>query len=369
MKIRLMLLFLLIPSIFFAEIELNGLFRNDALWINRTNNFYFSDIVENRLILSKKSEEWRFYLDARLYLLYGEASKFPVNIKLPQEFVAIGFPSEISTNLTLNYTIDLKRAFVRYDSPVGMWTLGKTYINFGNPGVFNPLEFDKNFSISDLKADKNGIFALEYQSTFWELSGFKGYLSMTGEESIPVYGGSIYSHIGSFSFGAVAQRQSKDTNKAGLYFKGDLELGIQGGYAYHFDDNLTNNWNEANIGIDYSFLDGKLFTTLVFYYAEKGATSTNDYDKNLNLDKFLVAKYYIYGNITYTHNEFFSVSLDGFYNIIDSSVVFVPSLTYSLSDGLNFTVLTYFPTGFNEMEFSRDKIGNFGVDLRIEGKL
>ncbi|MCX7820093.1 MAG: hypothetical protein N2258_00265, partial [Brevinematales bacterium] len=334
MKIKFIFFFLIFPSLIFAEIELNGLFRNDALWINRTNNFYFSDIVENRLILSKKTEEWRFYFDARLYLLYGEASKFPVQIKLPQEVVAIGFPPEISTNLTLNYMLDLKRAFVRYDSTIGMWTLGKTYINFGNPGVFNPLEFDKNLSISDLKADKSGIFALEYQSTFWELSGFKSYLSMVGDENIPVYGGSAYGHLGNFTFGVAGQRQAKDTNKAGLYFKGDLEVGIYGGYAYHFDDSFTNNWNEANLGLDYSFLDGKFFTALVFYYAEKGATSTNDYDKNTKLDKFFLARYYIYVNITYTHNEFASVALDGFYNLIDNSLIFIPSIKYSLSDGL-----------------------------------
>ncbi len=369
MKMKFIFLCLIIPAKFFAEIELNGLFRNDAVWINRTNNFYFSDIVENRLILSKKSEEWRFYLDARLYLLYGEASRFPVKIKLPEEFIAMGFPAQISTNISLNYMFDLKRAFVRYDSQLGMWTLGKTYINFGNPGIFNPLEFDKNLSISDLKADKSGIFALEYQSTFWELSGFKGYLSMVGEESIPVYGGSFYTHIGNFTSGIVAQKQSKDTNRAGLYFKGDLEVGIYGGYAYHFDDNFTNSWNEANLGIDYSFLDGKLFTAIVFYYAERGAASTNDYDKNFNLDKFLLAKYYFYVNLTYTHNEFFSIALDSFYNFIDHSMIFIPSIKYSLSDGLDLTLLGFIPTGYNGMEFSRDKIGNFGVDLRVEARL
>ena len=339
------------------------------MWTYESNNFVFSDIVENKLIFSRKAEEWRFYADVRLYLLYGEAAKYPLEIELPPYLTNLGFPSVISTNITLAYLIDLKRAFIRYDSPIGIFSLGKTYITFGNPGIFNPFELDKSLSFSDLKADKTGIFAIDYQSKFWELAGFKVYLSMKGEKNEPVYGGSAYLHIESFDAGIVADRNFKDTNKMGFYFKGDIEVGVFGGYVYHFDDSFTNNWNEANMGIDYSFFENKLFTTLVFYYAEKGVTSTNDYSKNEVFDKYFKARYYLYAGVSYSFDEFLSFSFDTFYNLVDYSALFIPSMKYTLSDGLDFIILGFVPTGEKEKEFSIDKLGNWGINLRLEGKL
>ncbi len=370
MKIKLIFLSLFcVFSFAFGEITLNGTFRNDALWTYKSNNFVFSDVVENKLIFSRKAEEWRFYADTRIYLLYGEAAKYPLNIELPSYLTNIGFPSVIVTNIDIPFLIELKRAFIRYDSPAGIFSLGKTYINFGNPGIFNPFELDKSLSFSDLKADKSGIFALDYQSKFWELTGFKLYLSMKGENNEPVYGGSIFTHFGNFDAGIAANRLFKDTNRIGFYFKGDIEVGVTTGYAYHFDDSFTNNWNEANLGVDYSFFDNKLFASLVFYYAEKGATITNDYDKNDVVDKYFKAKFYLYGNIIYSPDEFLSLSLDTFYNLIDYSVLFIPSIRYTLSDGLDFTILGFIPVGEKEVEFSVDKLGNWGVDLRVEAKL
>lgn len=143
----------------FSNIGLNGGIRNDFFVSKITNQWIFSDIEENKLILSEKSENWRFYADIRLDLLFGGASEFYTNF------------GPAATNMVIPYSLNLMRLFVRYDSPAGIFTVGKTYVPFGNPGVFNPFEMDKRIDTSDLNYDKPGLFALMDEFSFSDLSG------------------------------------------------------------------------------------------------------------------------------------------------------------------------------------------------------
>lgn len=142
-------------------------------------------------------------------------------------------------------------------------------------------------------------------------------------------------------------------------------------YAYHFDDAFSNRFSEAAAGIDYSFLDGKLIPGLTFYYNEAGAVNTNGYNFYSSVDTYFTARFYLYGNLTYIYDEFLNFQINVFANASDWSGLFLPQITYTLTDGLNLTGLFAWMWGSGGQEFSKDGAGNpeYTVLCRLEGKL
>lgn len=338
-----------------SAVELSGVIRNDAAVLKTTNQFQFGDILENRLVFSRKTDDWRFYTDLRVFLYSGYVQ--------PQVV--------LNTNmLPVAFAVALPRMFIRWNTSVGSFTAGKTYINFGNFGLFNPFEVSKNINFSDLAYDKDGLIAFMWEFPFGELSGGKLYVSPSTGITNSAFGGSLNVNLFQFDVGAVANRKDLNKNTAGLYFKGDIELGINGSWACHFDDRLTNVYSEASAGIDYSFLDGKLFTGLTFYYNERGAVNTNDYTNvSVTNDVYLKAKYYLYGTASYQHDEFLGFQMNVFFNLTDYSWLLSPSVSYVLADGLTGTFLFMAIFGDNSQEFSRRTYGEYAFLLRLEAKL
>jgi hypothetical protein len=353
---------LMITRLSFAAIDLSGGIRNDSYFIKTTNDVNFEDILENKLVLTRITDEWRFYADMRLYVLYGN---IPPSALPNSQATNLG----ISSSAPLNYDFDLLRAFVRYESPIGVWTAGKIYVNFGNYGIFNPFELNKTVDLSDLTYDKDGILALQYEYALSDLSGIKVYAGPQGGLTNSSAGCSFHGHADSFDGGLVYDRLGIDTNKAGFYLKGDLEVGVNFSYAYHFDDYLTNNFSEAAAGIDYDFFDGKLQAAVTYYYDEKGAISTNNYQPWGFNDVYFSARDYLFGDFKYTYDEFLSFELYVFLNLVDFSGVIAPSLTYTLSDGLTLTLLFSYITGTGQDEFSQDTFGQYSLTVRFEAKL
>ncbi len=213
------------------------------------------------------------------------------------------------------------------------------------------------------------MLAVLYEASINDLSGLKIYTAPQGGLTNSAVGGSLFGNWMHFDEGIVYNRKGLNTNVIGFYLKGDMEVGVNVSYAYHFDDYFTNRFNEASIGIDYNFLDGKLITALTYYYDERGAEKTNDYKSMNQEDVYFSAKHYLYGNIMYTYDEFLNFQLNIFWNLIDLSSLIMPSVTYTLSDGLDLTFLFMFITGKESQEFSRDTLGEYAVDLRLEAKL
>jgi hypothetical protein len=331
-----------------AEIELSGAIRNDFMVLKPTNaSPNYNNTLEMKLIFGRKTEEWKFYADARLSLYAG-----------------------IITNYTgASVGLNLLRAFIRYYSPIGAVTVGKTYMNYGIRGMFNPFEMVKNVNFTDLNYDLEGMVGLTWEPPFDDLSGMKIYVRPDTSLSNSGGGLSIYTHLGTFDMGIVYNRKMWNQNVTGLYFKGDLEVGINGAWAYHFDDYGTNRFNEANFGIDYSFFENKLIFMFVFYYDEYGAENPDKYNYFSREDKYFLAKYYLFGDISVVFDEFLSMQFDGFFNLVDGSGLFMPQIKYLLSDGLTVSALAGIPWGGDKSEFAPAKNGEYSLVGRFEAKL
>jgi len=338
-------------------ITLSGLLRNDSTYArfdkNTIQRDYFSNLLEARLILERKRIDWNFYTDMRLYRFEG-GDKMGIQ------------KAQYDKNQA-----KLMRAFLRYFSSIGDFTIGKLYINAGNSGIFNPFELDKSFQFSDLQYAREGFSGIEY-SLPWNLNNFNLFTA-TGKnfkyEPVagynPIYGTSLQLHFLTIDAGMAMIHTDRNNNRSGLFFKGDMILGVQGSYAAHIDDKIKFQYSEANAGIDYSFYSGKITTTLLYYYNEKGARNKINYQ--MSAESFLKARDYILLSGVYQIDEFWNIQLPVFINIVDQSTAVIPSLTTLLSGGLSVNVQLPFFTGKTSDEFSNTR-NSFTLLLRVEGK-
>ena len=328
----------------------SGLLRNDAYIADppdlhpRTDPL-FHDILEMRLIAEARNENWKFYSDVRAFYYNGE----------------------IATLMGTNYDIRWLRAFVRFNSKKHEFSVGKTYINFGNPGLFNPFELDKSVQMTDLQYARDGHLAAEYILHWQDTASLKVF---GGVPAGPfdynfTWGVSPSVHLGDFNLGAVLLHRKADFNTLGLYFKGDLYVGIEGAAAVHLDDNAKMNYTEANLGIDYSFTED-FIATVMFYYNENGADDPANYLPSA--DQFLLARYYLFTSLNYSVDEFLGFQFGAFYNLVDESLIVLPAMNLIITNSLSTTFQMIVPTGGKNSEFSKNTTGEWTALLRIESK-
>lgn len=339
-----------------ADIELSGGIRDDAFVLGQGSEAFFNNILESKLIMQRQADQWKFYSDLRLYAYHGET------LAQAAEAANADF-----------YSFRLLRAFVRYYSGIGDFSAGKTYVNFGVPGVFNPFEIDRSLNPTDLNYTKEGIVALAYEGQLDALSGVKAYAGPAGDTSAAA-GLCGFTHVGTFDLGAAAVRRSREDMLAGVYFQGDAEVGVQGAYAFHWRDTGQPAFSEAYAGVDYSFFDQKLVTAVQAYYHEvTGSQAKTDVFTGLSSGQaggsFFTGRFYGYAYALYAPDEFFQARLDVFLNAADASSLLIPSATWVLADGLNLTLQAIFLTGTGDTQFSRDAIADYIGLARIEAKL
>lgn len=350
---------LFLPLAAFADIDFRGSFRNDAMVMKQTNGVAYADLLETKLVMERKAEEdvWKFYGDIRLYGLYGT---------LGTQTLTLGTNS-FTTNIETY--LQLYRLFLRVNTGFGSFTAGKTYLNFGVPGVFNPFDRVKSYELNNPSGDRDGSFALQYEWLPDDFLNVSCFVSPDAYWTNTAGGLALFGNLGSFDLGALALRWGKATNIVGIYFQGDVELGVNLSWAFHFDDSFENRWNEASAGIDYSFFGGDCIAQLQFYYSEHGADRTNDYSLLPLPEQYFKGRYYLYGSVAYTVDEFTSFQLYGFWNLVDYSAVVIPAVKLTLYNGLDATLMGVAVIGGGSCEFSRDTLGEYSGIFRLEAKL
>ncbi len=334
-----------------GPLRVRGRVRNDAILLV-SDNVKFTDIFETMLVVEKKWDNVKFYGDGRFYAYNGIITKYD------------GW-----------YRFRFMRGFFRVYTPSGDITVGKTYINFGNTGVLNVFEFDKSVTLTDLSYDKEGIYAFEY--AYFKDNKFEGkfYAGVYDRErdndlyveDVRFAGGfSLMGHSGTFNYGFVANRIDTDRNVTGVFFKGDIEIGVNGSCAFHFNDLFNKMFSEAQLGVDYSFVDGKLVCTANFYYNERGASKHGPRLPSPNY--YFTARYYIHGSLVGLIDEFLSTGIDCFANLVDESLLLLPYFNWIVRDGITLSFIFPVPVGQGDQEFSRDRAGYLSAVVRIEGK-
>ncbi|MEW6515532.1 MAG: hypothetical protein AB1439_01325 [candidate division FCPU426 bacterium] len=331
-----------------AELSLTGALRNDAAWIALDSGGHFVNLLENRWVVENRTDAWRFYGDLRVWALASP-----------------DLPLEISEA----FAVRIPRAFVRYLSELGVFSLGKTYAAFGLLGVFNPFELDQSVNVADLGYVKQGLLGLTWELGLGDLSGLQAFVSPEGNSQTTAAGLGLNTHALGFDAGLVVLRRGTGQNQAGLFLKGDLEVEVQASAAWHADDQGKNGYGEAVAGLDYSLSDGEWLFGVQYAFQERAAARKTDQAASvLSGTSMFNGKQYIYGWLQYLPDQFFQARCDAFWNVEDRSSLVVPSATWVLADGLSATLLGMIPTGPGRAEFGHESLGRAALDARVEAK-
>lgn len=325
-----------------AGFSVYGTLRNDTSLGYTNNGWLWNNTLETRFKLQHRSRSWQTHVDARLYYNSGEL-----------------------LTVTNELVFTLNRSFVRFFPEFGHITVGKSYINYGVAGVFNPFEFNKAVKLDDVNYDKEGIAAAEVMIALGDFSGWKVYGGADGKQL--AFGSELDLRAGRFRIGAAFHHKRKETNLAGIFFKGDAGVGVHGALALHCNDSFEDPWLEANGGIDYSF--GKLILAVDWYCNRRGADNPADYQPASDRDGFLLSRHYLYSTADLQLNEFWKTGWHAFWNLNDSSRLHTVQCSWIPARAVTLTLLiNLLPQGGNR-EFSHEKYGRWSTLLRMECRI
>ena len=322
-------------------VQLGGWLQNDTAGLLRAETGIFGNRLESRAVLQYRAKRWRVYSDLRLSLYTGNLYE-GIN---KQEF-------------------SLLRSFLRINTSRLEMTIGRTYLNFGVPLLFNPFEMDKAFSLNDTTKIKTGREAVSMDISLGDFSGFKFY---TAPEN-PVWraGGALYTRIAGIDISLICNREGKNTNICGISLKGDLLLGITLAAAVHLDDAGGNPCFEGTALLDYSF--GTLFLSAGCYINGRGKTDPAEYDTSVPQDSYSLGRLILFSQNRLRVDEFISLQLDAFCNPLDSSIVLLPGVNWTILDGLQLYTVISIPLGEDGDEYAPARLGDLGALVRIRAK-
>jgi len=340
-----------------AEITWSGALRNDVLVWNSADRTQVFDLLENQIVMQRNAQDWKFYSDVRVDIFGGDLGG-----------LVPGGATLSSNNM---YQVRILRGFIRYFTGRCDVTVGKTYVNLGVTGLFNPFELDRAYNVTDLTYTKDGVLAATWEISLDELSGVKTYFLPVAGQGQVAGGAEVDIHVGTFDTGAVIQRVGPGDNVVGVFAKGDIEIGVQGALAVHLNNEARAKFAQAMLGADYSFGEGKWIVTVQGYYNGDGQDTII-----LGVTPELAAggsaflsRYYGYADLLHVPDEFFQVRLSALVNGTDGSALVIPSATWVLADGLSLNLQALVPTGAGNTQYSRGSLGNVIGVARVEAKL
>ncbi|MGL4560858.1 MAG: hypothetical protein ACRCV0_01030 [Brevinema sp.] len=304
-----------------------------------------------KFILNYNDTSWRFFSDIRLDLLYGynrlvtsQPHNYLYTIQKGKNELAIG--------------LDVVRLFIKAQTSVGIFTIGRSYLNFGQPNLFNTLEWSKRFSLFDPFETKPGINMLSWDIGIGSYGKIKLFVGGTDSWDTPVAGGEVIFGASGFEFGTTYQYKGFDQNILGAFFKLDFYLGFFGTYAAHLNDITSgkqfHSSHEFSLGFDYSFVLG--LTTLLlqqtFYYNSMGASSVEDLLTTDFGDYYFRGKSYSYSSLQLTVNQFVTLGTDVLVNMVDASGVVLPKGSFTLANNLTLDIVLGVFFGASATEFA-----------------
>lgn len=338
------------------KLSLSGYVKNlnEFSFVDRLEQLQWITLLHNRLNFEyEPSEIITARLEIRNRLYYGGAVKnipeFSEIISRDNGWVDLSWNLIEDKNVVFNSTID--RALINYSE--GNWdvTLGRQRVNWGMNLVWNPNDIFNTYNFLDFDYEERpGSDALRVQYYLGdfskiEIAAKKGrssddgivagmYKFNTSTYDIQLITGIYYKD---WIFGAGWAGNLKD-----LGFKGEISYFVPRESYFNSDQVLS-----ASISVDYAFKKGLYVHSSVLY----NSNADNFFG---NLERLLYADLsaknlmpYKYSGFLQFSKEFtpiLSVTGSFIYSPTNHSVIFMPSLNYSLARNwdLNFTGQSFF---------------------------
>ncbi|KMQ50455.1 hypothetical protein CHISP_2573 [Chitinispirillum alkaliphilum] len=244
----------------------------------------------------------------------------------------------------------VKMYFDRFDLFVG-----RQMIAWGTGYAFNPTDIWNRKNPLDPDAPRSGVNALRAEIPFGVLSGLS--LVATPGRNFEYSSGGFRLKTNAAGFDmSISGMSVMNADRAllglprkimaGADLAGQIgEIGVWAevaannplyeGIEYTDFDSL---YLQADFGLDYTFING-LYMILEYYYNGLGRTDPEDYGARellylLSGEMAGFARHYLFGGFTYDINTKYFLSAFALGNLVDGSVMLLPSIGYDMSDNI-----------------------------------
>lgn len=279
-------------------------------------------------------------------------SFFTLQAANPLSYRAFDFGEEIAVtddSSSLHIFQNLDRAFITVSPSFGDISIGRQPIAFGSARLINPTDILTSFSYIELNNEERiGVDAVRVRVPMGEL----------GEVDAGMVFGEEFSLDESAAFLRIRLPiLGMDLSPMALLFKENVLLGVDvatsiGGAGFWLESAYTfanlidhhdvhQDYMRLSTGLDYSFTD-TLYTFVEYHYNSAGSSDPGDYGDVLSgLNKetaysegavYLLGSHYLAPGFTWQATPLLSLSSSALFNWGDRSLLFFPTMEYSLSD-------------------------------------
>jgi hypothetical protein len=281
----------------------------------------------------------------------------------------------------------LDNAYIRFSFEAFDLTVGKQQISLGTGYVWNPTDVFNIKDVLDPTYEQPGHTALRVDVPLGSAYTLTALYSPeeTWEKSTKLI--QIKGNISHFDYHLIAVERlwpyydytgfdlenmnfldvSENRKMLGGSTVGELlGLGVWAEYAYNWMEN-SDNFYELVVGADYTF-DFQTYVMMEYYRNTLGKSDYKDYDINdwmrfLAAEQKSICRDQAYVFVQHPATDLLNVGLQTIYCISDSSLAFVPTLGYSLSDNVDIYAYLNFNIGKEGAVFGKN-MGNGGL-LRL----
>ena len=360
------------------KVDIYGYFEPQLMAVVIKDNFY--QLNTNKLRIDLESDVGDNVTFGANFDFINYFGKMEWNILdyLPDSVSGVIPPEQKSSyNLSYDERIFLDNAYLKLSFKYADLTFGKQQISLGTGYAWNPTDIFNFKSLLEPTYEQPGHNAIrldvpignEYSivtiyapGEILEKSG--KLLRLKGK--IPHFDYSLiaiekeWAFTDYLTFTPLIQKR----RVLGGDFAGELfGLGVWGEVAYN-DLEITKNFYESVIGLDYTFRSGTYLMS-EYYRNTQGRTDYKEYDLNnwmqlIMAEKKAISRDQIYAFVNYPVTDFIKVGCSVITSINDGSVALIPTLSYSLFENVELFTYYNFYFGKEGKSFSTN-LGNGGI--------
>ncbi|MBN1985294.1 MAG: hypothetical protein JW761_03265 [Prolixibacteraceae bacterium] len=320
-----------------------------------------TNIIHNRLNFRwYASNEFTFAIEARNRVFFGQMIReFPVyktTIDVDRGYFNLSEVIASGEGWFVHSVID--RLWLNYSKEKWSVTTGRQRINWGLNLVWNPNDIFNTFSYFDFDYEERpGTDAVKIQY-YTGVTSSAELVYKIGKNADETSVAGMYRFSGfNYDFQFLGGWAGKDLVIGGGW-AGDIKGGGFRGEASWFIPRQHDNGSEeafvASVSGDYT-LKNSLYLHSGILFNSNGTTGKAGgreiFDMQLSAKMLSLAKYNIFGQVSYPVTPLFSASVSGMLNPSDGSSYLGPSLTYSLGNNWELMVTGQLFLGSPETEY------------------
>jgi hypothetical protein len=359
--------FFTLQSFIFGQkkLDFSGHLQNlNTVWIQDIESeWYSTSSLYNRLNLKWYAHEnWTFSASARNVINYGQLiyMNYPFYSDLLVEddglFALTGTIARDSSYIL--YT-NLDRLNLKFSKGKVEAIAGRQRINWGINTVWNPNDIFNTFNYYDFDyVERPGCDALRVIFFPGVASSVEAAIKIDQDHDLTIAGMYKFNRW-NYDFQLLGGIMENDV-VVGAGWSGNLKkAGFNGEASWFRDKNTfadTNGIFVFSTGINYTFRNS-IFLHGSFLYTSNGTTGNAGTEnpflslREVSPKSFTVAKYSVFGQISYPFSPLISGDLSGIFNPNDLSIFIGPNFNFSLSDNISLLLMSQIFIGDQGTEF------------------